>query len=257
MDFFGGWIPILGQWQWLTDLVVQSRLQNNLKFLNYVIGDYDMELIKDSDNRIIFKSAISAPITFFIDTYGRIDKIDAIGSPWNYMINRVEPVDVENFTKSFADKKVVGDPSPHRILDVNISGAHLSIDYGRPSMRGREIFGYLVPLGKVWRTGAGSPTRLTTSADLNLNSTIIPKGSYNLFTIPNDSSWTLIFNTEEEAWGSAYRAEFDFVHVPMEVSKLDATVEKFTIEVSEEGDGGVIKMMWDRTMASTEFKIHK
>jgi hypothetical protein len=68
MDFFGGWTPIFGQWQWLTDLITENKLEKDLKFLNYVIGDYHMQLIQKSDYLIVFDSDITASITFFLDS---------------------------------------------------------------------------------------------------------------------------------------------------------------------------------------------
>lgn len=253
MDFSGGWIPILGQWQWLSDLVIEDKLQDDLKFLSYPIGDYDMEVTKSSNNTIVFKSDISAPITFMLDENRKIKEIDALGSPWNYTISRSDPINVADYSKRFAKKKIVGDPSPHEQFKREISGAQILMTYGRPAKRGREIFGNIVPFGEVWRTGAGPPTIFTTSKDLDFNGTIIPKGTYNLFTIPNETEWTLIFNTEEEAWGSAYRSEFDFAKIEMKSVGTDTVTEKFTIDIVKENDGAVLKMMWDRTMATMKF----
>lgn len=255
MDFFGGWTPILGQWQWLTSLLTEGKLNDGLLFLNYVIGDYDLELVRKSDTEVIFKSAISAPITFYIDESGKIDSINAIGSPWNYKIYKASPIDIEDFTSIFAEKNVIGDPSPHDNFQTNIGQTRISVGYGRPSKRGREIFGEVVPYGEVWRTGAGPPTTFTTDQDLNFNGTIIPAGTYNLFTIPESSEWTLIFNTEEEAWGSAYRSEFDLAKVPMQVSTVTRPVDRFTIAVNPTSEGGELVMMWDKTMVKVEFTV--
>lgn len=256
MDFFGGWIPIFGQWQWLTDLITENKLEKDLKFLNYAIGDYHMQLTQKTEYLIVFDSDITAPITFFLDNNNKIEKIDAIGSPWNYLINRHDPIDLENYFKHFAKKEVIGDPSPHEKFEVKISGCIIEIDYGRPSKRGREIFGNFVPYGKVWRTGAGSPTILTTNKDLIFNGVTIPKGSYNLFTIPNKGSWKLIFNTENEAWGSAYRKEYDFAEVNMTANEQEEEVEKFKIEIIPQEKGkGLLKLIWDKTSATVEFKI--
>lgn len=258
MDFFGGWTPIFGQWQWLTDLIAEDRLNKNLKFLNYVIGDYDMELTRPEENVIVFDSDITAPITFYLDSQQKIEKIDGIGSPWNYIIHRRQPIDLEIYCKHFAKKKVIGDPSPHEKFDVKFSDGLISVDYGRPSKRGREIFGNVVPFGKVWRTGAGSPTIFSTTKDLDFSGVKIPKGEYNLFTIPNKDKWTLIFNTEKEAWGSAYREEYDFARVSMGTKEGKGVVDKFKIEIIQQGENkGILQLSWDKTIATAEFKILK
>ncbi len=256
MDFFGGWTPIFGQWQWLTDLMIKGKLNRELKFLNYVIGDYNLEMTKLEGNVVIFDSDITAPITFYLDQKHKIKKINAIGSPWNYIIERHEPIDLEKYCKQFSKKKVIGDPSPHEKVDIEISDCRISIDYGRPSKRGREIFGSVVPFGKIWRTGAGSPTILSTTKDLSFNGVIIPKGHYNLFTKPDRDKWKLIFNAEKEAWGSAYRKEFDFASVDMVSKKTKEVVEKFTIEIiQKEVNGGILQLSWDKTIATIEFEI--
>ena len=257
MDFNGGWIPIMGQWQWLTTLLLNNKLDQNLKFINAVIGDYELELNQPSKDEVIFKSEISPPITFYVNVNGKIDSINALGSPWNFKVFSTSPVDVEKFTNQFANKKVMGNPSPQGNVQLNIGQTELSVSYGRPSKRGRKIFGELVPFGKVWRTGAGATTKFTTTSSLNFNGVVIPKGTYNLFTIPENSKWTLIFNTEKEAWGSAYRSEFDFAKVQMKTARLKEPVEMFTIEIKQTKDGGELIMMWDKTKSTIEFTINK
>lgn len=258
MDFFGGWTPIIGQWQWLTDLIAENRLENGLKFLNYIIGDYFIEITKKDDNLIVFDSDITAPITFYTNDKQKIEKIDGIGSPWNYVISRHDPIDLEIYCKHFAKKKVIGDPSPHEKIEAIISDCTIVVDYGRPSKRGREIFGNIVPYGKVWRTGAGTPTTFSTTKDLSFNGVVIPKGTYNLFTVPDKNKWKLIFNTEKEAWGSAYREEFDFAEVNMIVKESQDVSEKFKIEVIQKDETlGLLKLHWDKTIAIIEFEILK
>ena len=94
MDFNGGWIPIMGQWQWLTTLLLNNKLDQNLKFINAVIGDYELELNQPSKDEVIFKSEISPPITFYVNVNGKIDSINALGSPWNFKVFSTSPVDV-------------------------------------------------------------------------------------------------------------------------------------------------------------------
>ena len=91
---------------------------------------------------------------------------------------------------------------------------------------------------------------------MSFNGVTIPKGHYNLFTIPNKDNWELIFNTEREAWGSAHRKEFDFATVNMVSREAKEVVEKFTIEIIQKEDGkGILKLSWDDTIATIEFEI--
>jgi len=256
MDFFGGWIPIIAQWQVLVNTIKENKLNKNLKFLNHTIGDYPMDLKVTSDSTIVFNSDILQPITIYIDDSHKIKKIDAIGTPWNYIIKRHNPIDLEGYCGPFAAKAVIGNPSPLNEISTKIGNTDLSIRYGRPFKRGREIFGSLVPFNRVWRTGAGLPTFITISNDIKINNTVIPKGAYNIFTIPGKSKWKLIFNTEKEAWGSAYHKEYDFAQVEMDTKYLGEIVDQFTISINPIGkDEGLIKMSWDNTQASVSFKV--
>lgn len=255
MDFFGGWVPIFGQWQWLSNRVVENQLEKDLKFVNYVVGIYDLWLKQDGDDKVIFESSISAPITFYLNEKDFIEKIDALGSPWNYTVHKVEPIDIEVHTKHFAKKPVIGDPSPHKQFSTTIAGCNISGSYGQPSKRGREIFGNVVPYNKVWRTGAGPVTTISFDKDLVFNTTLIPRGTYNLFTVPGKDKWTLIFNTEENAWGSAPRSEYDFAKVEMQTEQLSKVVDPFSILIEENNGKGILSMMWDKTVAKVSFRI--
>ncbi|MBX2815649.1 MAG: DUF2911 domain-containing protein [Saprospiraceae bacterium] len=256
MDFFGGWIPVIGQWQWLINRMEDESTLQDLTFLNYIIGDYEMVLERKARDKVEFRSGITAAITLMLDDDGLISYIDAMGSPWNYTIAKVPVVNLEDFTERFSSKKIVGDPSPHEQFEAKISGCTVAMDYGRPSMRGREIFGNVVPYDKVWRTGAGTPTRITLDCGLEIAGVKIPRGTYNLFTIPSRASWQLIFNSEEGAWGSAYREEYDFARVPMQSSTSPHSREKFSIQIRDLGNQeGLLTMQWDKTIAETRFRI--
>src|SRR5271165_2225045 len=83
-------------------------------------------------------------------------------------------------------------------------GKTVTVDYSRPSMRNRKIFGGLVPYDQVWRTGANAATSLKTDVDLNIGGTKVPAGSYTVYTIPGMSSWQLIINKQTGQWGTKY-----------------------------------------------------
>jgi hypothetical protein len=230
---------------------------DDLRFVNYVVGVYDLELTRLNEKTIQFKSNIMEPVKIQHDQAGNIDFVDAVGSGWNFKIYKSEPIDIELHTKHFAKKPVLGDPSPHQVVSKKIGDATIEIDYGRPQKRGRKIFGNIVPYNTVWRTGAGKVTTIKFDRDLRFMGETIPKGTYNLFTRPDKDSWTLIFNTEEKAWGSAYNKDFDFKHIKIPSKKFSEIVDQFTIEIEEKGKEGILKLMWDDTMASANFKVLK
>jgi hypothetical protein len=146
--------------------------------------------------------------------------------------------------------------SPLDHARAQIDGHAVEIQYGRPAMRGRTIFGDLVPWGEVWRTGANEATHLRIPADMTIGGESVPAGEYTLWTIPAQDSWTLVINSETGQWGTAYNGANDLVRVPMTTSTLDAPVEVFTIRVvAGDGTDGVIEMEWATTKASVAFDL--
>lgn len=136
--------------------------------------------------------------------------------------------------------------SPPAKAEGEIGGAQLTIDYAAPSMRGRGIFGGLVPYDKVWRTGANAATTLVTSADVKIGDLTVPAGTYTLFTIPGKSEWTLIVSRETGQWGSRYNDAKDLGRTKMSVEALDAAVEAFVIGV----EADALTFTWETTRAS-------
>lgn len=253
MDFHGGWIPILGQWQWLSDRARTKSLAKDLKFINSHVGVYGLRVYEKGET-VIFESDISAPITIFPREDGQIEEIDTHGSPWNFTVKQIDPIDVELFTKKFADKPVVGNPSPYESNKTFLGSCEVAWAYGRPYKRGRQIFGKVVPYDQVWRTGAGSATILTFTEDLYFGDTMVPKGKYNLYTLPKKTGWTLIFNNEPNAWGSAHRPEYDVHKVSMKSGMQHEIVDQFTISIEETREGGILTMVWDDTWAKVTIR---
>jgi hypothetical protein len=132
-------------------------------------------------------------------------------------------------------------------------GKTIHVDYSSPRMRGRKIFGGLVPYGGVWRTGANQATSFVLDTAVTVGGTSVPAGSYTLFTIPKENEWTLIISKATGEWGEPYPGESqDFARVPMKVSKLPAPVEEFTIAFDHEGGGCTMRFDWETTRASVQ-----
>jgi hypothetical protein len=148
--------------------------------------------------------------------------------------------------------------SPHEEHWWDFGAQKITIVYGRPYKKGRVIFGGLEPWGKVWRTGADEATTLTTTADLMIGPLHVVAGTYGLFTIPNEKEWTLILNKTSKQWGAfKYDAGQDYGRAPMKVSVAKAPVEQLTIDIEKKNASeGVLKIMWDTTVASTDIVIH-
>ena len=137
-------------------------------------------------------------------------------------------------------------------------GKIVSIQYSRPSMRGRKIFGGLVPYDQVWRTGANAATSLKTDVALNIGGASVPAGSYTLYTLPGPNSWKLIINKQTEQWGTEYDNRQDLARVDMQLSQHSSPLEQFTISFDKTGgDSATLKLEWDTTIASVEVKEKK
>ena len=141
--------------------------------------------------------------------------------------------------------------SPHADVTATLGGKKITVSYGRPFVKGRAIFGGLVPWGEVWRTGADEATTFTTEADVGIGGLKVPKGEYALFTIPTAKEWTLVLNKTAKQWGAfKYDAAQDLGRVPMTTTSLTKPVEQFTIELVPAGKQVTLKLSWDKTAAS-------
>jgi len=137
-------------------------------------------------------------------------------------------------------------------------GKTVSIQYNRPSMRGRKIFGGLVPYNEVWRTGANAATSLKSDVALTIGGANVPAGSYTLYTLPGPTSWKLIINKQTGQWGTEYNQAQDLVRVDMKVGQISSPLEQFTISFDKTGGAAAtLKLEWDTTLASVEVKEKK
>jgi len=145
-------------------------------------------------------------------------------------------------------------PSPPAKAMCNLAGGKtITVDYSSPRMKGRKIFGELVPYGKIWRAGANEATTFVTDTDVTVGGTAVPAGSYTIFTIPGEAKWTLVISKKTGEWGTAYPGPSnDLARVDMKVSKLPAAVENFTIAFDPGGGGCTLRMEWETTRASVD-----
>ena len=145
-------------------------------------------------------------------------------------------------------------PSPAASASCDLGGGKsIKTDYSSPRMKGRKIYGELVPYGQVWRTGANEATTFVPSSDVTVGGKAIPAGSYTIFTVPNADKWILIVNKKTGEWGIPYKYESDeLARVDMKVSKLPSPVENFTISYTKSGNGCTMNLDWETTRASVD-----
>ncbi len=139
-------------------------------------------------------------------------------------------------------------PSPRTQVTEKVGDVTVTIDYSRPSKRGRVIYGDLVKYGKVWRTGANESSWIEVSKDVKIAGQPLAAGKYGLFTIPGEDEWTIIFNKVWKGWGSYnYEESDDVLRVNITPKKLAEEIEKFTISLDKKG---MVNMLWDKTQVS-------
>jgi hypothetical protein len=138
--------------------------------------------------------------------------------------------------------------SPRATATVSLNGKDVTISYGAPSMRGRKIFGGLVPYDKVWRTGANEATSFVTQADLKIGGTMVPAGSYTLYTLPNATRWLLILNKQTGQWGTIYNEPMDLARIAMESKTLSPPQEAMSVSFENTvGNTTELHIKWDTT----------
>jgi Protein of unknown function (DUF2911) len=141
-------------------------------------------------------------------------------------------------------------PSPPASASCKFAdGKIVNTGYSSPRMKGRTIFGGVVPYGQVWRTGANEATTFATDADLTIGGQDVPAGNYTLFTIPAADKWTLIISKKTGEPGAPYPEDEDLLRVNMHTSKTSSPVENFTIRYDPKDGNCTLRMSWENTQA--------
>ncbi|WP_448518357.1 DUF2911 domain-containing protein [Rhodoflexus sp.] len=137
--------------------------------------------------------------------------------------------------------------SPEKQAKITKNGFTAEVNYCSPAKKGRNIFGHLVPYDKVWRTGANEATIISLAQDTEIAGSVLPKGSYSLWTIPNPSEWIVIFNRETGQWGTNYNSKEDVLKIKVAAVRSAEPVENFTISFLSSGRDIQMVLAWDST----------
>ena len=152
------------------------------------------------------------------------------------------------------------DKSPHDIAyyRVNkITAPLIKVLYGRPQKNGRDLFGSLIPYGEIWRVGANEATEIRFYQDVTFGNEKVKAGTYVLYAIPNETEWTLILNSNIDAWGANdYNEKFDVARAKAKVSKAEF-LEAFSIGFKSKGKNANMVMAWDITRVTVPIKFAK
>jgi len=241
--------------------LVQGK-SDSLRTTMYLVGadatDW-LSLHKLGRDSVILANGRQDVFHLRVDKAGRILSARPIAGTFKVSVERVPSLDMNALGTSFAVREKAGTGmgvlSPRDSVVINAGGASLWVDYSRPSKRGRDIFGTVVPYGELWRTGANAATQFKTDKALDFGAKVVPPGFYTLWTIPARDGWKLIINSETGQPGTAHKAEKDLVTIDMKATALPEVVERFTISVEPNAQGGVLNLDWDTTRASAAFTV--
>jgi hypothetical protein len=149
-------------------------------------------------------------------------------------------------------------PSPFSKVEQKVGLTDVTLEYSRPGMRGREVFGNLVPYGKLWRAGANKNTMITFSDAVVVDGTTLKAGSYAIFITPNEDSWDIIFYSDTNNWGAP--KELDDTKIALKTTvktmKMPMTADTFTITIGNlTNNSAELGFVWENTMANVKFEV--
>ena len=147
-------------------------------------------------------------------------------------------------------------PSPPQYVKQNFGLSSIELSYSRPGVKGRKIFGDLVPYGKVWRTGANDATTISFGDDVIIDGKKIPAGKYGLLTIPGETEWTIIISRQLDVTNpAAYKQDQDLIRTNVKTIELPFSLENFSILFNNVTSNTCdLDLLWDKTMVSIPIK---
>ncbi len=185
-----------------------------------------------------------SPVHVRHDGRANILSVDGAASAFKMRVDRVASVDVEALARTWAAQDQTagpsGPPSTRDTVRARVGSANIWIDYGRPSLRGRDVWANGVLGDTLWRTGANAATQFRTDADVLIGGTLVPAGIYSLFT-STTGGYRLAINKQSGQWGTVYDVKQDLARVPLRESTNLSSVERFTIAVDAPG---VLHFQW-------------
>ncbi|MBL7747478.1 MAG: DUF2911 domain-containing protein, partial [Chitinophagaceae bacterium] len=148
-------------------------------------------------------------------------------------------------------------PSPTQTIKQDFGLSTIELSYSRPAMKGRKVFGDLVPFEKVWRTGANSATTITFGEDVKIGATTVKAGKYGLLTIPNKKDWTIIISKQLDVTSpAAYKQDMDVVRVTAETMSMKDEMESFTMQFADiKSNSCALHIMWEKTAVALPITV--
>jgi hypothetical protein len=185
-----------------------------------------------------------------LDANAQITSANADRTTEKVQSQRTDYIDVERLAKTFAAAdhagKGLGVASPNKVAKGSIGGTPVTVTFGSPQKRGRDILGNVVKYDRVWRTGANEATTIAFARDVAVGGQAVPAGTYSLWTMPaKDGTVQLIVNRQHGQWGTDYDSSQDLTHVPMHVATAATPREDFGIDMTGTDTAAELRMSWD------------
>ena len=149
-------------------------------------------------------------------------------------------------------------PSPFSKIEQKVGLTDVTLEYSRPSMKGRTIFGDLVPYGKMWRLGANANTKISFSDDVTVDGITLKAGEYAIFVTPNEKTWDVVFYSDATNWGTPQKWADDKVvaRVSAEVFPMPVSIETFTMTFDDlSNNSATIGMLWESVYVGVKFEV--
>ena len=149
--------------------------------------------------------------------------------------------------------------SPQQTIEQQFSISNIKIEYSRPAVKGRKIFGELVPFGKVWRAGANAATKITLNQKVIFGNKVVNSGEYALFIIPEAKNWKIILNKNANTWGSyTYDEKMNVAEVEVSVQNLIDLKEYFEIKLEPKSEDSLdLVLSWEKTKVIVPVQAHE
>lgn len=214
------------------------------------------------DDSVTLSHPEAGTIRARVDPAGRLLGFSGEATTFKVKVTRAQWADLASIEKRFAtaeaEGRALGPLSPRDSVEFDIGETIAVISYGRPSRRGRVVFGGIVPWGEVWRTGANAATQIHFTGPVEIHGVPIPAGKYSVWTLPDPKQWRLIINTQTGQWGTSYNEEHDLARLEVTSESIPVPVETFTIaaEPKDETTTALI-LTWDRTRVVIPIKVGK
>jgi hypothetical protein len=216
----------------------------------------DVPIERIHADSLTLSNQFGEPMRARVDARGRLLSLH---TPAFTTVERIAWLELEPWVREFAARDAagrgMGPLSPRQASRAFVAGSNLWLDYSRPSMRGRPIWGALVPYGSVWRMGANDAAHFATDRRVRLGDLALEPGTYTLFLLPTAEAWTLVVNRKTGISGLEHDASADVGRVPMSREMLERPVEQFTMELRPAANGVTLHVAWDRVSGTVPIRV--